>query len=116
MEKVENLVLKNLLYNEEYARKVIPFIKGEYFEDPSNKVLYEEISSFIVKYDELPSKEAVSIEVENREDLTESLFKELSRFFLILKKNLLTLYGYVTPQNDGVVTVLYIWHSWSPSP
>ena len=86
MEKVENLVLKNLLYNEEYARKVIPFIKGEYFEDPSNKVLYEEISSFIVKYDELPSKEAVSIEVENREDLTESLFKELSKVLSYLEK------------------------------
>ena len=86
MEKVENLVLKNLLYNEEYARKVIPFIKEEYFEDPSNKVLYEEISSFIVKYDELPSKEAVTIEVENRDDLTEQSFKELSKILSYLEK------------------------------
>jgi len=86
MEKVENLVLKNLLYNEEYARKVIPFIKTDYFEDQSNKILFEEISSFIVKYDELPSKEAVSIEVENREDLTESLFKELSKIISYLDK------------------------------
>jgi replicative DNA helicase len=86
MEKVENLVLKNLLYNEEYARKVIPFIKNEYFEDESNKVLFEEISSFIVKYDELPSKEAVAIEVETREDLTEQTFKELGKVLSYLEK------------------------------
>jgi len=86
MEKVESLVLKNLLFNEEYARKVIPFIKKEYFEDQSNQVLFEEITSFIVKYDELPSKEAVSIEVENREDLTDTLFKELSKVLSYLEK------------------------------
>ena len=86
MEKVENLVLKNLLYDEKYSRKVIPFIKKEYFEDPSHKILYEEISSFIIKYDELPTKEAVSIEVENREDLNESLFKELSKIISYLDK------------------------------
>ena len=86
MEKVENLVLKNLIHNEEYARKVIPFIKKEYFEEESNKILYEEISEFIVKYDELPSKEAVSIEVENREDLTEQTFRELGKVLSYLDK------------------------------
>ena len=86
MEKVENLVLKNLIHNEEYARKVIPFIKKEYFEEESNRILYEEISGFIVKYDELPSKEAVSIEVENREDLTEQTFRELGKVISYLDK------------------------------
>ena len=86
MEKVENLVLKNLIHNEEYARKVIPFIKKEYFEEESNRILYEEISEFIVKYDELPSKEAVSIEVENREDLTEQTFRELGKVLSYLDK------------------------------
>jgi replicative DNA helicase len=86
MEKVENLVLKNLIHNEEYARKVIPFIKKEYFEEESNRILYEEISEFIVKYDELPSKEAVSIEVENREDLTEQTFRELGKVISYLDK------------------------------
>ena len=86
MENVENLVLKNLIHNEEYARKVIPFIKKEYFEEESNRILYEEISGFIVKYDELPSKEAVSIEVENREDLTEQTFRELGKVISYLDK------------------------------
>ena len=86
MEKVENLVLKNLIHNEEYARKVIPFIQKEYFEDQPNRILYEEISTFIINYDKLPTREAISIEVENREDLTEQTFKELGQILSYLDK------------------------------
>jgi len=86
MEKVEILVIRNLLYNEEFSRKVIPFIKKDYFEDQSNRILFEEISSFIVKYDELPSKEAVEIEVENRSDLNETSYKEVSKSLSYLEK------------------------------
>ena len=46
MEKIEFLILRNLIYNEEYARKVIPFIKDEYFEDQKQKIIFQEISSF----------------------------------------------------------------------
>jgi replicative DNA helicase len=86
MEKVEVLVVRNLFYNEKFSRKVIPFIKKDYFEDQSNRILFEEISSFIVKYDELPSKEAVAIEVENRSDLNESSYKEVSKVLSYLEK------------------------------
>jgi len=86
MEKVENLVLKNLIHNEEYARKVIPFIQKEYFEDQPSRILYEEISAFIINYDQLPTREAVSIEIENREDLNEQTFKELSQTLSYLDK------------------------------
>ena len=48
MEKVEFLVFKNLLNNEEYLRKTIPFIKEEYFEESKYKVVFEEISSFAI--------------------------------------------------------------------
>ena len=47
MEKVEFLILRNLLYNEEYVRKVIPFIKADYFEDFNQKVVFEEILNFV---------------------------------------------------------------------
>ena len=47
MDKVEFLILRNLLYNEEYIRKVIPFIRSEYFEDHNQKVIFEEIGKFI---------------------------------------------------------------------
>ena len=58
MDNVELLILRSLLYNEDYARKVVPFIQGDYFEQPSQKITFEEIATFITDYDELPSKEA----------------------------------------------------------
>ena len=50
METVEFLILKNLLHNEEYVRKVIPFIKGDYFEDRNQKIVFEEIIKFVEDY------------------------------------------------------------------
>ena len=47
MEQIEFLILKNLIHNEKYLRKSIPFIKSEYFEDPHQKMVYEEIFSFV---------------------------------------------------------------------
>jgi replicative DNA helicase len=77
MEKVEFLVLRNLLHNEEYARKVIPFIKSEYFEDQNQKIIFEEILNFIQEYNQLPTKEVLSIETEKRNDINETSFKEI---------------------------------------
>ena len=57
MEKIEFLILRNLLYNEEYTRKVLPFIKSEYFQDTVQKNVFEEIHSFILEYNKLPTKE-----------------------------------------------------------
>jgi replicative DNA helicase len=78
MERVEFLVLKNLLHNEEYLRKVIPFIKSEYFQDFNQKVLYEEIHNFVSQYNEIPTKEILGIEVEKRKDINETSFRELT--------------------------------------
>ena len=79
MEKVEFLILRNLLFNEEYARKVVPFIKGEYFEDVNQKIVFEEILNFIQEYNQMPTQEVLLIEVEKRNDVNESIFKELVR-------------------------------------
>jgi len=72
MERIETTILRNLIYNEEYSRKVIPFIKPEYFEQRTENVIFEEITQFIVKYGSSITIEALNIEVENRTDLTES--------------------------------------------
>ena len=77
MERIETSILKNLIYNEEYSRKVIPFIKPEYFEQRSEKVIFEEITNFIVKYGSAITIEALNIETENRTDLTENEIKEI---------------------------------------
>ncbi len=47
MSKIEFLVLRSLLYNEEYLRKVIPFLKGEFFEDQDQQIVFDEISNFV---------------------------------------------------------------------
>ena len=77
MERIETTILRNLIYNEEYSRKVIPFIKPEYFESRTEKVIFEEITQFIVKYNSSITIEALNIETENRTDLTEAEIKEV---------------------------------------
>jgi replicative DNA helicase len=77
MDKVEFLILRNLLNNEGYIRKVIPFIKSEYFEDVNQKVVFEEILKFIQQYNEPATKEVLCIEVEKRQDINDSNFKEI---------------------------------------
>ena len=79
MDKIEFLVLKNLLNNEEYLRKTIPFIKKEYFQESNQKIVFEEISSFVGEYNEVPTKEILSIEVEKRKDINEDSFKNVSQ-------------------------------------
>ena len=76
MDKVEFLILSNLIFNKEYVSKVIPFIKTDYFEDLAKKVIFEEIATFIQEYDKDISKEIVLIELENRSDLTEETYKQ----------------------------------------
>ena len=78
MENVEFLILRNLLHNEEYVRKVIPFIKGEYFEDIKQKVIFEEISKFVGEYNQPATKEILCIEIEKRSDINDSSFKDIT--------------------------------------
>ncbi len=77
MERIETTILRNLIYNEDYSRKVIPFIKPEYFEQRSEKVIFEEVTQFIIKYGSAITIEALNIETENRTDLNENEVKEV---------------------------------------
>ena len=87
MEKVEFLILRNLLYNEEYLRKVVPFIKPEYFEDEKQKIVFQEIVAFVEKYNELTTKEVLCIEIEKRNDINDSMFKDVTSFISELDDN-----------------------------
>jgi replicative DNA helicase len=77
MERIETTILRNIIFNEDYSRKVIPFIQPEYFEQKSEKVVFEETAKFIVKYGSAITIEALGIEIENRTDLNESEIKEV---------------------------------------
>ena len=78
MDKIEFLVLRSLLHNEDYLRKVIPFLKGEFFEDFDQRTVYEEISDFVTQYNTVPTKEVLSIEVGKRKDINEQQFKSIT--------------------------------------
>ena len=84
MDKIEFLVLRSLLHNEEYLRKVIPFIKSDYFQDTNQKIVFEEILSFVSEYNETPSKEVLSIEVEKRKDINDTTYQEISKLISYL--------------------------------
>ena len=85
MDKVEILILRNLLFNEEYLRKVVPFIKAEYFEEITQKVIFEEIWNFVQEYNQATTKEVLCIEIEKRSDITDASFKEITQLISYLE-------------------------------
>mgnify|MGYP003638499569 FL=1 len=68
---IERTTLSNLVSNEEYCRKVLPFIRSDYFDIKEERVVFEEIESFVDKYKRVPTKISLEIEVEHRKDLTQ---------------------------------------------
>ena len=85
MDKVEILILRNLLYNEEYLRKVVPFVKPDYFEDPQQKIVFEEILNFVSEYNQPATKEVLCIEVEKRQDINDTTFSEITKLISYLE-------------------------------
>jgi len=86
-ERVPLTILNNLIHDEEYTRKVIPFIEKDYFEERSDKVVFEEIETFLKAYDSLPTKEVLQIEVGKRTDLTQDEFQSTEQLINALGVN-----------------------------
>jgi len=86
MDKVEILILRNLLFNEEYLRKVIPFIKADYFEDINQKIVFEEVLKFVTEYNQPATKEVLCIEVEKRSDINDTSFTEITKLISYLEE------------------------------
>jgi replicative DNA helicase len=74
---IENTILSGLVFNEDYTRKVLPFIKDEYFNDQEEKLVFNTISNYIEQYNGLPTKEALRIAIDEREDLNEERFRKV---------------------------------------
>ena len=70
-ERIEYTILRNLIFNEDYTRKVLPFINEIFFPKREEQILFQEINSFVMKYKNLPSKESILIELGNRKDINE---------------------------------------------
>jgi replicative DNA helicase len=72
---IERTILSNLLFNDEYGRKVIPFLKSEYFQDYSERVVFDLVDDYVKKYNDFPSVEALAIDLSNKDGLNEETFK-----------------------------------------
>ena len=78
-ERVPLTILKNLIHNETYTRQVIPFIEPDYFEERTDRIVFEEVAKFLNEYDKTPTKEVLHIEVEKRVDVTEEEYKNIEQ-------------------------------------
>lgn len=74
---IEKTILSNLIYNDDYCRKVFPYIKEEYFDDNSLRKIFSTYSEYVNEYKEPPSIEALKISIDKRKDLNESSYKEV---------------------------------------
>ena len=70
-DRLETTILNNLFFHEDYARKVLPFLKEDYFPLRTDKILFTEIYKFVEKYNNLPTKESITIELGQRKDINE---------------------------------------------
>ena len=79
-ERIEQTILRNLIFNEDFTRKTLPFLKEIFFAKREEQILFKEIDSFVQKYKNLPTKESILIELGNRKDINEEehrIVKEL---------------------------------------
>ena len=87
MTTIEHTALTNLIHNEPFARKVLPFIKGDYFSDRTERIVFEEIEKFVDKYNALPNKNSLEVELDSRKDLNEEDYKRVLSVLKSLKSD-----------------------------
>jgi replicative DNA helicase len=70
----ENVIFSNLIFREDYGRKVIPFLKEEYFTEQSEKILFKIVEEYVSKYNNFPTQESLSIELSTKEKIDQKIF------------------------------------------
>ena len=73
---VEKTIIDNLFLNDEYSRKVVPFLQEDYFSDRVERKIFTLVRDFVIKYNSLPTKEAIIISFEKEKDITEEEYKK----------------------------------------
>ena len=84
--KLEQTILKNLIYNEDYLRKVLPFLKTDYFTDSTERTIFREIQKFTEQYNSAPQIEALVISVNEKRNLTEDELKRTQEYLSDIHK------------------------------
>ena len=73
---IEKTILSHLIFNEPFARKVLPFLKDEYFQNIPDRTVYKLISEYVNKYNGTPTREVLQLELKNKDGISESVYKE----------------------------------------
>ncbi len=79
---IEKVIFNNLINNDEYARKVIPFLKRDYFDNPVDQTIYELIDNYVIEYNAFPTKSILTIELGNVKGITEKLYNDCEELIL----------------------------------
>ena len=87
MKKLETTILRNLFYNEDFTRKVLPFIKEDYFTDKTEKIIFKQIEGFVNKYNNLPTYESVVIDLTDSKNITEPDLKSSVELLDVIKQD-----------------------------
>jgi archaellum biogenesis ATPase FlaH len=91
---IETMIFNNLINNEDYGRKVIPFLKTEYFQDRNDQVIFELINNYVSAYNAFPTKEVLVIDLSNYKGISDDQFTECK-----------TIIGEIPNQSDGLSKV-----------
>lgn len=78
--RIEKTILSNLVFNEEFARKTIPFLKHDYFSDHTERTVFDLVDSYVKKYNTFPSKEALTIDASHRDNMNDEQFKSCTSY------------------------------------
>ena len=86
--RLEQTIISNLIYDEEFTRRVLPFLKAEYFQDHTEKLLFKEIDAFVEQYNGLPTKDTLLIELNKKNDIPENTFTSVVEYIekLVIEK------------------------------
>ena len=86
LERIERLILSHLIHNENFSRKVVPYVKAEYFEDTSERMVFKLIQEYILKHNDLPTKQSLSIDLDQLDGVHESDYTKSSEIIHSLDK------------------------------
>ena len=97
---IETTILNHLVFNEEYGRKVIPFLKDDYFKDQQDRIIFKLITEYVNKYNAFPSKEALAIDLSNKDGIGEETFKQSKELIGAFKEDKETQIDWLLDQTE----------------
>jgi hypothetical protein len=84
--RIERLILSHLIHNENFTRKVVPYVKSEYFEDSSEKIVFKLIQEYILKHNDLPTKQSLLIDLDQLDGIHETEYTKSNEIINTLEK------------------------------